>query len=71
MQPPDALPVRPAGRFTSFEDSDQADRDYYRSLTPDERMAIVAELEARYRREHGYGERRLERVGRVARLGES
>lgn len=68
MCSPGETQVKPARRSTSFEDSDKADREYYRSLTPDERMAIVAELDARYRREHGSSELRVERVVRIIRL---
>lgn len=48
----------------SLEEADRADREYYRSLTPNERLAIVAELMRMY-----YGPpRRLERVLEVAEL---
>ena len=30
--------------FHSFEEAEQADKDYYRSLTPDQRMQILFDL---------------------------
>jgi len=33
--------------YQSFEESDRADRDYYRSLTPEQRMRILFELNER------------------------
>jgi hypothetical protein len=31
-------------KFTTFEEAEAADRDYYRSLTPSERLAIMIDL---------------------------
>ena len=54
-------------KFRTFEDAERADREYYASLTPDERMAILLEL---VQREHGDASKGLERVYRVVELGE-
>lgn len=34
--------------FDSFEDADQADREYYASLTPQQRLEILFDLISRY-----------------------
>ena len=31
-------------RFSSFDEADRADREYYRSLTPEERIQMLLEL---------------------------
>lgn len=31
-------------RFSSFEEADEADRHYYRSLTPEQRLEMLLEL---------------------------
>lgn len=52
--------------FKSKDEADKADREYYRSLTPDQRIAIVLQLVDDF-----YGpEPRLERVCRVIKLTE-
>ncbi len=52
--------------FSSFGEAEASDREFYRSLTPQERVEIQLELIRRYREAHGIGER-LERVARVVR----
>lgn len=54
-------------RFENHADADAAGLAYYRSLTPEERLAIGLELVQGIRETHP----RFERVYRVARLGES
>lgn len=54
--------------FTSFDAADRADVEYYHSLTPQERMAILLELVQRYRESFGEAGQRLERVHRVVEL---
>lgn len=49
-------------KFTSFEEADRADEEYYASLTPEERIDIMLEL---MRRAQGGTFRRLERVCRI------
>jgi hypothetical protein len=55
--------------FTSHEEADQADRDYYAALTPDERVELLLQMVADYRESLGEAGQRLERVCRVAPLG--
>jgi len=52
--------------FRSHAEAEAADREFYRSLTPEQRVDIQLELIRRYREEHGISER-LERVARVFR----
>lgn len=53
-------------KFKNFEEADEADRAFYRSLTPEQRVQIAIDLHNTY-----YGvEKRLERVARVVKLEE-
>jgi hypothetical protein len=56
-------------RFSSFEEAEAAERTYYRSLTPNERIAILLELIASVTEALPEAEQRLERVCRVTRIG--
>ncbi|MBA2432558.1 MAG: hypothetical protein H0V56_10670 [Chthoniobacterales bacterium] len=49
-------------KFRSFEEAEKADRDFYKRLTPQERLQILLELLA-----HD-PEQRLERVSRITKL---
>jgi len=49
-------------KFRSFEEAERADRDFYKRLTPQARLAILLEL-----LNHA-PEQRLERVYRVTKL---
>jgi hypothetical protein len=49
-------------KFRSFEEAEKADRDFYKRLAPQERLAILLEL-----LNHA-PEQRLERVYRVTKL---
>ena len=49
-------------KFRSFEEAEKADRDFYKKLTPDERLKILLELLP-----HG-PQQRLERVYRLTKL---
>ncbi|MEX0718699.1 MAG: hypothetical protein WD066_19045 [Planctomycetaceae bacterium] len=51
--------------FDSFEKADEADRAYYASLTPQERLDVMLELIRRHRESLGEAAQRLERVYRV------
>ena len=54
--------------FHSFAEAEKADREYYRSLTPERRLKILFELVAA---QHPHAtEQRLERVCRVIKLQE-
>jgi hypothetical protein len=57
-------------RFSSFRESDEADRQYYQSLTPVQRLDILLELNARYRDLWHDAPQGLERVYRIVQLGE-
>ena len=57
-------------KFDSHAQAEAADRDFYRSLTPEQRLEILFDLVARYREEHGCSER-LERVYRIVELSRS
>jgi hypothetical protein len=59
-------------KFSSHAQSDRADREYYLSLTPQQRMEIMLELVARYRESFGdEAAQGLKRVYRIVKLGES
>jgi len=57
--------------FSSFDDAERADVEYYASLTPDERVAILLEIIANHREATGETSERLERVYRVTELSRS
>ena len=61
---------RTVRKHRSFEDADQADLIYYRSLTPEQRMNILLEL-TRQRPSDDGTEPRLERVYRIIKLKQS
>ncbi len=55
--------------FRSFEEAEQAEREYYRSLTPIQRLAILTELNSRWpRKEEDDSAEGLARVCRVVKL---
>lgn len=51
--------------FSSFEEADQADLDFYASLSPKERVDMLLDLVNRYRESLGEAASRLERIHRV------
>ncbi len=52
--------------FNSFAESDQADKNYYRSLSPEERLQILLALNRRWPTNHNAPTSRgLERVYRI------
>lgn len=53
--------------FHSFEESDQADREYYQSLTPQQRLDLLLELIQQAQN----GETKFERVCRIVKLHDS
>lgn len=57
--------------FNSFESADEADDEYYASLTPQQRVDLLLDMIAAYRESTGETSERLERVYRVVRLSES
>lgn len=56
--------------FSSVEDADESDEEYYASLSPAERVDILLDLAAQYRRSLGPSAERFERVCRVVELTE-
>lgn len=57
-----------ARKFATFEEADAADRAYYRSLTPAERIEIMLDLI--YPEGGDEASARLERVYRIVKFGE-
>lgn len=57
-------------QFESHAEADAADRTYYLSLTPRQRLEILFDLVQLYREKHGCSER-LERVYRIVELSQS
>lgn len=55
-------------KFSSFGEAEKAEREYYRSLTPEQRIEILLELIARYRQRDDESSERLERVYRITKL---
>jgi hypothetical protein len=62
---------RVALKFDSHEEAARADREYYLSLTPEQRVDIVLELVARQGDQTGATRKGLERVCRIVKLSES
>ena len=59
---------RVARTFSSFDDADEADDQYYANLEPERRLEILLELVERQRSALGEAASRLERVHTVAEL---
>lgn len=57
--------------FKSFEEAEQADDEYYASLTPQQRVDLLLDLIAAHRESLGETASRFERVYRVVELSES
>lgn len=58
-------------KFESHAEADRANRRYYHSLEPQERLEILLELVARYRESLGEAGREFQRVHRITTLAES
>lgn len=56
-------------KFNSFEESDQADRRYYASLDPQERLDILLSLLMKGRAGQDEAGKGLKRVYRITELG--
>lgn len=54
--------------FQNFAEAEEAERRYYASLTPQQRLDLQLEIIARHREALGQTDERLERVYRVAPL---
>ncbi|PYS42877.1 MAG: hypothetical protein DMG14_02580 [Acidobacteria bacterium] len=57
-------------RFDSLAEADEADHQYYASLTPEERLDILLELIDAYRSSYGEAAERFERVYRIDELSQ-
>ncbi|MBV9493402.1 MAG: hypothetical protein JOZ54_04100 [Acidobacteria bacterium] len=57
--------------FSSFEDAERADDQFYARLTPAERLDILLELIERHRGALGEAASRFERVHRIVELSQS
>lgn len=55
-------------KFQGFQASDEADRAYYQSLTPKQRLDILLDLIARYQDNLDETTKRFKRVYRVTKL---
>ena len=58
-------------RFDSQEEAERAEREYYRSLTPEQRLDILLELVAREAERYGDAAQGLARVYRAVDLARS
>lgn len=58
-------------KFSSFEEAEKADYEFYRNLTPDERLSIFCDLLSLVTEKDESTSPGMERVFRIARLGES
>lgn len=58
-------------KFSSFEEADRAEDVYYKSLSPDERVALLLEIIRQYTGALDGTEQGFERVFRVVALEES
>lgn len=54
--------------FSSFREAEEAERTFYTSLSPQERLDVLLELVARHSESMGEDAKRLERVYRVVEL---
>lgn len=59
---------RTVRKFSSFRERDRANRDYYLSLTPEQRIDILLELVERYRNEYDEAPEGFKRVCRIIKL---
>lgn len=59
---------RVVAKFSSHQEAEQADREYYRSLTPQQRLDILLELIESSRKEDDAASERFERVYRIVKL---
>ena len=61
---------RSVKRFSSFDEEEKATRDYYLSLTPQERLDILFELTEESRDPTDEASQRFQRVYRVTKLSQ-
>jgi len=58
-------------KFSSHEEAERAEREYYDSLSPEQRVEILLELMNRARDLNDPASQRLERVYRIVKLGDT
>jgi hypothetical protein len=61
---------RRVAKFSSHQEAEQADLEYYRSLTPQQRLDILLELIEASRKEGDAASERFERVYRIVKLSQ-
>ena len=59
---------RVLAKFRTFREADEATRDYYRRLSPEQRLEILFQLRAMAHKESNAASGRLARVYRIAQL---
>ena len=52
-------------KFSSFEEENRADLEFWQRMTSDQRVEVVEQLRQEWWEQHGDGEQRLRRVVRV------
>ena len=58
-------------KFSSHEEAERAEREYYKSLSPEQRVEILLELMNRARDLNDPASQRLEGVYRIVKLGDT
>jgi hypothetical protein len=61
---------RTVAKFSSHEEAEKANREYYRSLTPQQRLEILFELVAQAHPENDASIRQFERVCRIVKFSQ-
>jgi len=59
---------RTVQKFSSHDEAERAEREYYNSLSPEQRVEILLELMNRARNLYDPASQRLERVYRIVKL---
>lgn len=59
---------KPIQIFDSFADAERAEEEYYKSLSPEQRLDLLLEIIAGYRGSKNETTRRFERVSRIIEL---
>jgi hypothetical protein len=62
---------RAVAKFSSHQEAERATLEYYRSLTPEQRLDILLELIEASRKEGDAASERFERVYRIVKLSQS
>ena len=59
---------RVVARFASFQEADEADRRYYRQLTPQQRLDLLLDMIAQHHEGDDASSKGFERVYRIVKL---